>query len=73
MQIHMIIRGEFRTHARTVATEGEMIRIEHVIEIIGLIEDGLIVLLAMMRKMEKIMSVITMEIGIILIINGVFQ
>ena len=72
-QIHMIIRGEFRSWAETMTEEGEMIHIEHFRAIIGLIEEGLIALLVMMWKMKKIMGVISMKIGGILITNGIVR
>ena len=66
----MVIRGEFRTHASTVVKEGEMTHIEHFRGIIGIIQDGLIVLSAKQWGMEKIMGIIAMEIGICQIVKG---
>lgn len=51
--------------------EGEMGHIAHFRGIIGLIEEGLIVMLAMKWKMKKVMRIIPMMIGIILISKGV--
>ena len=42
----MIIRGEFRSQAETMP-EGEMANIEHFREMVGLIKEGLIVMLVM--------------------------
>ena len=44
----MATRGEFLTHTETMTEIGEMTRIEHFREIIGLIKGGLIVISAMM-------------------------
>ena len=68
-QIHMVIRGEFRTQAATMTEEGEMIHIERRCEIIGLVEEGLIARLAM----GGIMRIISMGIWVILIINGIVR
>ena len=65
----MAIRGEFRSKARTVTNGGEIAHIERFGEIIGIIEEGLISLLVWKWSTDMIMGVITMEIGVILIIN----
>ena len=46
-QIHMVIRGAFHSPAEPITEEGEMAHIEHFREIIGLIKEGLIVMLVM--------------------------
>ena len=73
LQIHMAIRGELRSQEESMGEEGEMPHIGYFREIIGLIAEGLIVLLAMKWMAKKIMMIISMEIGIVLIANGAIR
>ena len=66
MQIHMVIRGEFRIDDSTVAKGEETTRWGHFSKVIGIIKAELIAQLV--KKWRAIMRIITMEIGIILII-----
>ena len=69
LQIHMLILGEVRSQAETMADDGEMIHIEHFSEIIGLIEEELIAPLEKKWEMRHIMWIILMKIGVIRISN----
>ena len=48
-----------------------MPHIAHFQEIIGIIEDGLIVLLVKKWSMDTIIRIITISVGVIPIINGI--
>ena len=66
----MATREELRRKESTAANGREVILIDHFLDVIGIIKEGLVVLLEEKWSTNMIMGVITMEIGVILIIKG---
>ena len=71
MQIHMIIRLEFRREESKAVKEEEMAPVEHFRETVGIVKEVLIVLLFWKWNTNTMVGIMTMRIMVIPIIDGI--